>query len=150
MIVYDKGASRVSKRGLCMMISRRYFLYGSVVAATLASATPAYAGPVQAFDQARFNALRASGAPILVFVAADWCPTCRVQGPIIGRLGAEAGFAPLNIFRLDFDKQKVERRALRASRQATIIAYRGQAEVARSVGETAEAQIRATMRAAAS
>lgn len=132
------------------MISRRHFLYGSVVAATLAYGTSANAGPVQVFDKARFDALRASGAPVLVFVAADWCPTCRVQGPIIGRLGAEAGFGRLQIFRLDFDSQKTERRLLRASRQATIIAYRGQAEVARSVGVTAEAQIRATMRAATS
>jgi thioredoxin 1 len=129
------------------MFSKRQFLQGLTFIAASTAGTPLLAGPVQAFDQARFDAARASGAPVLVMVAADWCPTCRAQSPIIARIGNEAGFARLQIFRLDFDGQKPQRRALRASRQATLVAYKGTTEVARSVGATTEAQIRATMQA---
>jgi thioredoxin 1 len=132
------------------MISKRQMLQGFAFAVVASIGTPLLAGPVQAFDQARFDAARASGAPVLVMVAADWCPTCRAQSPIIARIGAEAAFSRLQIFRLDFDTQKPQRRALRASRQSTLIAYKGSAEVSRSVGATTEAQIRAIMQAAIS
>jgi thioredoxin 1 len=132
------------------MFSKRQMFqsFAFVVAASIA--TPLLAGPVQAFDQARFDAARASGAPILVMVAADWCPTCRAQTPIITRVAGEAAFSRLQIFRLDYDAQKPQRRALRASRQSTLIAYKGTTEVSRSVGATTEAQIRALMQAAIS
>jgi thioredoxin 1 len=125
-------------------------LQGLCLSLTATMASRAMAGAVQPFDQARFDAARASGAPVLVFVAADWCPTCRAQSPIITQIGAEQGFARLQIFRLDFDSQKPLRRALRASRQATLIAFKGNTEVARSVGSTDATQIRATMQAALS
>jgi thioredoxin 1 len=132
------------------MISRRNVVQGFALTAIATIATPAFAGPVQAFDQARFDAARASGAPVLVVVAADWCPTCRAQSPILSRIGGEPAFSRLQVFRLDFDSQKAQRRALRASRQSTLIAFKGNVEVSRSVGATTEAQIRATMQAAIS
>jgi thioredoxin 1 len=127
------------------MLSKRTLLHfaGAGVASMLVG--PSHAATQTGFDQARFDAARASGAPVLVFVAAEWCPTCRVQAPLIAQIGAEPAFARLQIFRLDFDAQKVQRRALRASRQSTIIAFKGGVEVGRSVGATNVTQIRALM-----
>jgi thioredoxin 1 len=127
------------------MLSKRQLLYCTGIALAIAATKPAVAAE-QSFDQARFDAARASGAPVLVFVAADWCPTCRVQSPIIAQIGSEPAFSELQIFRLDFDAQKAQRRALRASRQSTIIVFKGGIEVGRSVGATKSEQIRALMR----
>lgn len=129
-----------------MNISKRTLLQGLTVGASMALVSPVFAATQQAFDQARFDAARASGAPVLVFVAAEWCPTCRIQAPIIAQVGNEAAFARLQIFRLDYDSQKPQRRALRASRQSTLIAFKGNSEVGRSVGATDAAQIRNLMR----
>jgi thioredoxin 1 len=132
------------------MISKRTLLRGLSLSAGCLVSSPLLAATQQAFDQARFDAARASGAPVLVFVAADWCPTCRAQAPIITQIGAEPAFARLQIFRLDFDSQKALRRALRASRQSTLIAFKGGVEVGRSVGATNPVQIRAVMQQAIS
>jgi thioredoxin 1 len=132
------------------MISKRALLQGLTLSVAVAAGSPLLAATQQPFDQARFDAARASGAPILVMVAADWCPTCRAQAPIIAQIGGEAAFARLQIFRLDFDSQKALRRALRATRQSTLIAFKGGAEVSRSVGATSAAQIRTIMQAAVS
>jgi thioredoxin 1 len=127
-----------------MAIDRRAF--GMVCGAMMLTPAPRVQAATQsAFDQARFDAARAANGPVLVFVAADWCPTCRIQTPIIAQIGAERAYARLQIFRLDFDAQKVQRRALSATRQSTIIAFKNGREVGRSVGATNPAQIRALM-----
>jgi thioredoxin 1 len=130
------------------MFSKRILLKGLAIIAGLMASSPLLAANQQVFDQARFDATRASGAPVLVFVAADWCPTCRAQAPIIAQIGGEPAFGRLQIFRLDFDSQKALRRALRASRQSTLIVFKGGVEVGRSVGATNVAQIRALMQLA--
>jgi thioredoxin 1 len=132
------------------MFSKRTFLQAIGLITVSSLAAPVEAATQQAFDQARFDAAKASRAPILVFVAAEWCPTCRAQAPIIARVGAEPSFGRLQVFRLDFDAQKAQRRALRASRQSTIIAFKNGVEVGRTVGSTDPAQIRAIMSAAIS
>jgi thioredoxin 1 len=132
------------------MISKRTLMAALAVSFGTLLSAKAQAGAIQPFDQARFDAARAMGTPVLVFVAADWCPTCRAQSPIISQIGAEPAFARLVVFRLDFDTQKLQRRALRASRQSTLIAFKGTAEVGRSVGATNAGQIRTIMQAAIS
>lgn len=127
------------------MLSRRRLLQFSGLSVPVLLVGRSFAATQQAFDQARFNAALTSSAPVLVFVAADWCPTCRVQAPLIVQIAAEPAYSRLQVFRLDFDAQKAQRRALRASRQSTIIAYKNGAEVGRSVGATNAAQIRALM-----
>jgi thioredoxin-like negative regulator of GroEL len=129
-----------------MLMDRRIFGL-SALSAGLVAGMPAHAAARQvSFDQARFDAARSRNLPVLVFVAADWCPTCRVQGPIISRLAADPAYARLQIFRLDYDAQRPQRRALQASRQATLIAFKNGREVGRSVGATQADQIRSLMR----
>jgi thioredoxin 1 len=127
-----------------MFLNRRAFGVSALALAPL-SGRLVKAASQTAFDQGRFDAARLGNGPVLVFVAADWCPTCRVQTPIIAQIGGELAYARLQIFRMDFDAQKIQRRALRATRQATIIAFKNGREVGRSVGATSPAQIRAVM-----
>jgi thiol-disulfide isomerase/thioredoxin len=117
------------------MATRRQLL--TLAACTLAVATvPASSGEAVPFTQAAFDEAQKSGQPILVEVSAPWCPICKAQKPILAKLAAEPRFKDLRIFDVDFDTRKDVLRQLNARMQSTLIAYKGNKEVGRSVGET--------------
>lgn len=101
----------------------------------------AQAAQVQPFDQSQFVAAQNDGKPILVDIAASWCPTCQAQKPIIESLMQKPEFANLVIFQVDFDKQAGVVRQMHASAQSTLITFHGTAERARSVGDTEQSSI---------
>jgi len=47
------------------------------------------------FNQAKFDQANAAGQPVVVYFHADWCPTCRVQQPIVARLAVEPQLKPV-------------------------------------------------------
>ncbi len=111
---------------------RVFFVAAVIVVAGLAHAALASTP----FSEAAFKAAQASGAPILVEIHADWCPTCKAQAPIIGELTAQPQFKNLKVFRVDFDAQKAEVRKFGAQAQSTLIVFKGGSEVGRSIGDT--------------
>lgn len=115
------------------MMSRRVLLASLPL---LAAVTQVRAAGKIDFTQKAFDAAQASGKPILVHIAATWCPTCRAQSPIIDQLSAEAKFKDLMIFHVDFDSQADVVRALGAQQQSTLIVFKGGKEMGRSVGDT--------------
>lgn len=130
------------------MISRRRF-NGTIVAALAVVATsPAIADSTVPFSQQAFQAAQSAGAPILVEIHADWCPTCKAQKPIIDKLTAALEFRDLKIFRVDFDTQKTAVREFGAQMQSTLIVFKGMNEQSRSVGDTKEASISALLKTA--
>jgi thioredoxin 1 len=108
----------------------------------------AAAAEYRAFDQAAFAQAQAQGRPILVEVFAPWCPTCRAQSPIVRTIAADAAFANLVVFRVDYDNQREEWRALDVRRQSTLIAYNGARETGRLVAATSPDRIETLMRSA--
>jgi len=123
------------------MLSRRALL---AAAAFLAAISPALAGE-QPFSKAAFAAAQAAGKGVIVHVYAPWCPTCRAQEPIVHQLEADPKFANVETFRVDFDGQKDAVKALKARNQSTIIVFKGDREVGRSVGDTDEKSISALL-----
>ena len=116
------------------MISRRAALVASAFAiATLSS--PALAGEVP-FTKQAFDEAQKAGKPILVEVHASWCPTCKAQIPILGKLTGEPRFKDLIVLRVDFDDQKPVVRDFRVQMQSTLIVFKGGQEAARTVGDT--------------
>jgi len=97
------------------------------------------------YDAASFAALQKAGQPILVHVHASWCPTCRAQDPIVSGLLKDPRFARLHAVEVDFDTQKDLLRAWHVGTQSTLIVFRGDKEIARSVGDTRAASIEALM-----
>ena len=108
----------------------------------------AAAAEYRAFDQAAFAQAQSEGRPILVEVFAPWCPTCRAQSPIVRTIAADAAFANLVVFRIDYDNQRDEWRALNVRRQSTLIAYNGARETGRLVAATSPDRIEILMRSA--
>ncbi|GEP02255.1 thioredoxin family protein [Methylobacterium oxalidis] len=115
------------------MQTRRALLF---LAAAAALAGPGTAEAGQPFSAEAFAAAQAEGRPILVAVAAPWCPICRTQKPILAKLADDPRFKRLAVFEIDFDTQKDLLRRFDARQQSTLIAFKGAAEVGRSVGET--------------
>lgn len=126
------------------MITRRHLLAGFALGTVLLSAAGADALTRRLpFDQKAFDAAQASGRPILVEVYASWCPVCKVQRPLLTKLGQIPKYQKIAYFEVDFDRQKEVLRALRVSKQSTLIAFKGKKEIARSTGDTNQASIEA-------
>lgn len=106
---------------------------------------PADAAEWKPFNQKAFSAAKKEGKPILVDVFAAWCPVCRAQNPILTQLTREPKFKDMVVFKLDFDTQKDDLRALNAQSQSTLIVFKGETEKGRTVGDTNPASIEALL-----
>ena len=100
------------------------------------------------YSQAAFDKLQKEGAPTLVLVHADWCPTCRAQAPIVSDLLGRKEYRGITALRVDFDQQKDVVRAFRVPMQSTLIVFKGGKEAGRSTGDTTPAGIEALLRKA--
>ncbi len=121
------------------------FAFMPLAIAVYLIAGQAMAGGKEAFSQVAFEAAERAGGPILVDVAASWCPTCRAQAPILDQLVSEPEFKNLQVFVLDFDSQKDALRMFGVQQQSTLIVFKGDSEVGRSVGDTGKASIEALL-----
>ncbi len=115
------------------MISRRTLLASLVVAGF---AAPALAAERIDYSSAAFDAALHSGKPILIWIHASWCPTCKAQAPTLAKLEAEPRYKDLTVVRVDFDSQKDAVKRFGARMQSTLITFKAGKETGRSVGET--------------
>ncbi|TDY27097.1 thiol-disulfide isomerase/thioredoxin [Paraburkholderia sp. BL6665CI2N2] len=122
-------------------MNRMRFVKHIVGAALLAASATAFAGEVP-FTQASFDQTVSSGRPAVVYLHASWCPTCRVQKPIVDRLSADPKLKQVTIFIADYDAETKLKRELKVTQQSTFVVFRNGHEVARSTGQTQEAAIR--------
>ena len=70
------------------------------------------------------------------------------QNPILTQLTREPEFKDLVVFKIDFDNQKADVRAMQATSQSTLIAFKGEQETGRSVGETNPDKLAALVKSA--
>ncbi len=127
------------------MLNRRHLMVAAAGALALGAALTVapLAQAAQDYSQQAFSAAQKAGKPILLHITAPWCPTCKAQKPILGKIEAEPQFKNLVVLNIDFDSQKDLLRKLRVNQQSTLIAYRGKTEVGRTVGDTDPASIAA-------
>jgi thiol-disulfide isomerase/thioredoxin len=100
------------------------------------------------FNQAKFDQANAAGQPVVVYFHADWCPTCRVQQPIVARLAVEPQLKPVTIFEADYDTETALEKTLKVGEQSTFVVFKHGREVSRSTGQTQEPMIRAILQKA--
>ncbi|BEU25753.1 thioredoxin family protein [Paraburkholderia sp. 22B1P] len=97
------------------------------------------------FTQAGFDNAISSGRPAVVYLHATWCPTCKVQKPIVDRLSTDPVLKQVTIFIADYDTEKQLRKNLKVTQQSTFVVFRKGHEVTRSTGQTAEPEIRSVI-----
>ena len=117
------------------------WMFGTLLLA-LAGTTAAAEVP---FDQASYVQTLAAGKPVVVYLHADWCPTCRAQQPIVDRLSKEPRLKDVTIYVADFDKETTLEKSLKVTQQSTFVVFKQGHEVTRSTGQTTEPAIRAVL-----
>jgi thioredoxin 1 len=134
----DAIASQSSESitGTLRMLNRRFILTAIALGIVVLSGAQSEALTKRAFDQKAFDAAQAANQPILVEVHAPWCPVCKLQEPILSKLGTEARFKPMAAFKIDFDSQKDLLRRFNVQKQSTLIVFKGRKEVGRSTGDS--------------
>lgn len=114
----------------------------------IAVASPAFAQSETPFTWQRFTAAQQENRPILIHIAASWCPTCAAQERILSQLTPQPEFRKLILLRVSFDHQKDVVRYFHATAQSTLITFRGKKEIDFSLGDTDQDSIRDMLRAA--
>jgi thiol-disulfide isomerase/thioredoxin len=126
------------------MLSRRFVLL-AMAAVSVAASTSAFAASPKPFDAKAFADAQAAGKPILIAIHASWCPTCKAQKPILSELTDDPKFKGLAYFVVDFDSQKNLVQKFGARMQSTLVAFKGDREAGRSVGDTKRESISALL-----
>ena len=114
----------------------------TVLTLALASlASLAVAGEIKPFNQLEFDHLTKDGKPVVLEISAPWCPTCKQQKPIIESLMKQPAYKDVTLMTIDFDSAKPTLKTFKVSMQSTFVAFKGEKEVGRSVGDTTPAGI---------
>lgn len=116
--------------------------------APIVMVAPAAAADFQAYNAAAFAKAQAEGRPILIDVAASWCPVCAAQHRVLQKLTANGAHPDLIVMRIDFDTQKPIWKKFGAQKQSTLIAYNGRKETGRMAYDADEGRIRALIASA--
>ena len=109
----------------------------TILAIALSSlASLAMAGDIKAFNQQEFNQLTKAGKPVVLDISAPWCPTCKEQKPIIDGLMKQPAYKDVTLMTIDFDSAKPTLKKFKVTMQSTLVAFKGEKEVGRSIGDT--------------
>jgi thioredoxin 1 len=136
--------SRITERAPAVL-SRRSLLGLIAFMAMAVGVSEVMAVEQTKFSTAALETAQKAGKPILIDITAPWCPTCKAQKPILGKLASKDKFKNFVILEVDFDSQKDAVRSLKARSQSTLIVFKGAEEVGRSVGDTNAASIEALL-----
>lgn len=95
-----------------------------------------FAGDIKPFNQIEFDKLTHEGKPVVLDISAPWCPTCKEQKPIIDGLMKLPAYKDVTLMTIDFDSAKPTLKKFKVTSQSTLVAFKGEKEVGRSVGDT--------------
>lgn len=116
---------------------KKFFLsMGIIAAAFFVLASSAFASSWQPYSDAAFTQAQKAGNTIVLDFHAPWCPTCRKQKPILEELLKMPKFDAFVGFTVDYDTAGELKKKMKVSKQSTIIIFKGEQSVARSVGST--------------
>ena len=110
-----------------------------LTAALTSLASMAMAGDIKVFSQQEFDQLTQAGKPVVLDISAPWCPTCKQQKPIIEGLMKQPDYKDVTLLTIDFDSAKPTLKTFKVTLQSTLVAFKGDKEVGRSVGDTTPA-----------
>ncbi len=86
------------------------------------------------YTQERFDALSATGAPVVVEVYASWCPTCIAQHAAFKELWARKTYDAIHFMRVDYDADSAFVNAQGIRGTGTLLLYRKGLEIRRANG----------------
>jgi thioredoxin 1 len=81
-----------------------------------------------------------AGGPVLVEVGADWCPPCRLMGPVVAAVAAEQA-GRLRVLEIDYDEHPEVAARYDVRSIPTLLVFRDGRLVGRLVGARAKARL---------
>jgi thioredoxin len=117
----------------------------SLAALVLVAAAPT--PPFHAWSKTAFTAAQDAGQPVVVFVHASWCITCRKQEPILRQLISDPALKTVTVFVVDYS-DKATLKELNVVDRSTLVAFHGKTERGRSSFVTDPAELRALVSSA--
>jgi thioredoxin 1 len=129
------------------MYSRRSLLLGISAIASLTAGVPAQAFEFRPYDTSVVKRAIRSGMPVIVHVYAPWCLQCHAQASILSNLAGDKRLDTIHFFKVDYDTQKDVVGELGVPR-STLIAYKGEKEVARMSWGTSQEDVVRILQAA--
>ncbi len=115
------------------------FAKSIVVIALSAIASLTMAGEIKTFNQPTFDKLTHEGKAVVLDIGATWCPTCKAQKLILDGLMKQPAYKDVTLLTVDFDSEKPTLKHFKVNSQSTLVAFKGDQEVGRSVGDTTPA-----------
>ncbi len=115
---------------------------GALIVGAMQLSAQSSANGWQTYNAADFTMAQQRGKTIVVDVYADWCPTCRAQAPILEELRTERQSSDVLFVKVNFDENRAFLREHRIPRQSTVLVFKGNREVARSIAETNRTRLR--------
>jgi len=113
----------------------------------LTASAAASALDIQPYSAQALSAEQQAGKPVTLHFHANWCPTCRAQERVFQQWKGYAS-VPGTLLVVDYDNEKELKKQLGVRTQSTVIAYQGNVEKARLVGDTDADKLRAALLAA--
>lgn len=106
------------------------------------------AGEIKTYSDSEFNMLTKAAKPVVLEVFAPWCPTCRAQKPIVEALIKQSAYKNVTVLTIDFDNEAPTLKKFKVTSQSTLISFKGEKEIGRSVGDTDPASLERFIKAA--
>jgi thioredoxin 1 len=88
------------------------------------------------YTESDFNKTLQSGATVVLDFHANWCPTCRAQSKAFETLLKEDKLAGLTLYKVDYDKSDDLKKKYGVMKQSTLVLFKDQKEIDRSMGVT--------------
>ncbi|HEX4325245.1 MAG TPA: thioredoxin family protein [Burkholderiales bacterium] len=95
------------------------------------------------YSKAQFDQAVAQHKPVILHFAADWCPTCKAQKPIVEQLIKGDKLKSVTLLVANYDTETALKKQLRITQQSTFVVFKDGKEVGRSTGDTSKAGIEA-------
>jgi thiol-disulfide isomerase/thioredoxin len=115
--------------------------------ALLAVAGMANALEVRPYSAAELAKAQKDSKPVALHFHADWCPTCRAQTQALETLKKEQGL-DVTVLVANYDTEKELKRHYGVRAQSTLIAFKGDKETGRVIGDTSPEGIKAVLKSA--
>ena len=126
-----------------MFSSRTFSLV--LAAAALALSAGAQALTVKPYSAAALAAAQKTDNSVALHFHAPWCPTCREQDKVLGKLKSDPALDKVTLLLVDYDTSMPLRKKLHVEAQSTFVVYKGKTEVTRNTGEMDPAKIKSTL-----
>jgi len=98
--------------------------------------TATFATEIEKFNSEIFMDAQKAGKKIVLHYHADWCPTCRKQNNLLSELVKDSKYKDLIFIQANYDKDTEIKKKHNVKSQSTLIYFKGETEVSRSLGQT--------------